>query len=112
MSELITLDQAKDHCRVLHDFENKYLKSLINAAVKSVSNYLDRPFDGSDPKPFMLDINSNLPAHPLKLQPDIEIGVLMIVDDLYNNRGAKKSNGLIENEAVKFMIQPYRRMGV
>lgn len=112
MTDLITLDQAKGQLRVLHDFENDKIKSLIRAATNSVFNHLDRPMDGTDPKPFIVDAVTKIPIQPLKLQPDIELAILMWVDDLYNNRGAKKSGSLAENEALKFLLGPYRRLGV
>lgn len=112
MNDLITLEQAKDQLRVLHSYEDSKIKSLIKAAISAVFNHLDRPADGTDPRPFLIDPDTKLAVQPYKLQPDIETAVLMIVDDLYNNRGAKRSNALVENEAINFLLRSYRRIGV
>ncbi|MDC4664022.1 head-tail connector protein, partial [Acinetobacter baumannii] len=44
MSDYITLDLAKSHLRVLHARDDSYIELLIKAALKAVTNFIDKEF--------------------------------------------------------------------
>ena len=99
MSDYITLGLAKSHLRVLHDRDDDYIKLLIKAALKAVSNFLDRD---------LIEVESE----PTVLAEDLTYAALLIIDDMYKNRAAQNDVALYVNLACERLMFPYRKMGV
>lgn len=90
---LVTLARAKQQCRVTHDLENDLIQEYIYAAQEWIQNYLNV---------------SNVPATYA-----IKAACLLIVHDLYNNRGATGDKDFKENPAIDRLLHPYREnMGI
>lgn len=88
----VTLQEAKDHLRVLEDDEDALIQGLIEAAEGHIANYL-----GDDlPEP--------MPA-------PVRAAVLLLVGDLYENRERQVMAGMgriQENRTFHLLLSPYR----
>ena len=73
---IITLQQAKDHLRVIDTDEDALIQSYIDAAEAHVGKYLDRPLDPwndeGDPVP-----------------DNVRQAILLAIGDFYENREAR-----------------------
>lgn len=114
MTNLITLAQAKQHLRVLHNRDDSQIQLFINAAVGNVATFIDRPIDGTDPIPMVGIQTAGVWAvkEPLELKPELHAAALLIFGDLYNNRDAQTTSELKLNPTLERLMQPYRKMGV
>lgn len=113
MSDLITLDLAKEHLRVINTDEDNLIKLFIDAALDNVSEMIDRPIDGTDPKPVVFDDAD--PPNVLALKPSLHAAALLIIGDFYENREAQSVGTKMEltpNPTVDRLIAPYRKLGV
>jgi hypothetical protein len=108
--EHITLDQAKEHLRVLHDFEDDLIESLIKTALRHiVTHYLDRQIADD----FCQEVDdAGVIVEPRKLAPPLIAAAKLVIGDLYANREAQSQGTLTENMTVVRLCAPYRRMGV
>lgn len=106
---VITLAEAKAQCRVLHDFEDAYIESLIKVALQTVAKNIDRVF--SDPICLEVDENGE-PKTPATLAAPLRHAALLIISDLYTNREAQNQSPLTENPAVARLCKDYRRWGL
>lgn len=86
---LVSVTEAKAQCRVTHDLEDSLFQIYVKAADEWVSNYLN------DPQP------------PQKSA--IKAAALLIVHDLYFNRGATSEMKNYQNPAVDALLYPYRQ---
>lgn len=85
----VTLQEAKDHLRILEDDEDAYITGLLAAAEGHVAGYL-----GDDlPKP--------MPA-------PVRAAVLLLVGDLYEHRERQNDRALYENATFHLLLNPYR----
>lgn len=112
---LITLAQAKQHLKVLHDREDQQIQELINAALDNVSGLINRRLDGTDPVPFETVENAGVLVAklPLELKPSLRSAALLILGDLYTNRDAQVTGTImIINQTCERMMQSYRKMVV
>lgn len=89
----LTITQAKEHLRVLHDLEDGMIELYLGAAISLVSQYLGD--DLPDPMP-----------------EAIQAAVLLLTGDLYLNRERQADRTLSENTAYQLLLAPYRSMRV
>ena len=95
-----TLEQVKQHLRVLHSHDDDYINQLISIAAQHVLDYTDRADD--DP---LLWSGSELKA-------PIMAAMLLLIGDLYANREAQTAAELKPNPAFERLLWSYRRLGV
>ena len=91
MAALLTLDEAKLHCRVDHNDEDALLGALIATATAAVADYMNatEPVDSTAPAP-------------------VKSAALLLVGDLYENREAQTDRQLFRNQAFDRLLNPYR----
>lgn len=91
---MLTLAEAKLHCRVDGNDEDSLIESLIDAATVSIADYLNTPttaqFDS----------------------PAIKAAALLLVGDLYANREAQSERPLHKNPTFERLLAPYREQMV
>jgi len=88
----VTLQEAKDHLRVLEDDENALITSLLEAAEGHVAKYLGD------------DLPDPMPA-------PIKAAVLLLVGDLFEHRERQAITGVggfQENPTFTLLLNPYR----
>ena len=114
MNNLISLEEAKKHLRVLHNHEDPLIQSFIDAAVDNVAMYIDRDLDGYDLMPFETELVNSVPTLtvPPRLKPSLYAAALLICGDLYKNRESQTTNELKLNPTLERLMEPYRKMGV
>ncbi|HHH0073587.1 TPA: head-tail connector protein [Yersinia enterocolitica] len=66
---MITLDEAKLHCRVDDDYEDSLIQIYIDAALEVCQQHIGKRFDAG-----------------LEFNPAIRVGCLMYVSQLYEGR--------------------------
>ena len=111
MSDLITLEDGKKHLQVIHDDEDVLIKFLIDAAIDHVSMWIDRPLNGTDAVPVLL--NGATPPSVTGLKPSLYAAGLLILGDLYANRESNITDiRLTVSPTLERLMWPYRRMGV
>lgn len=86
---LITLAQAKEHCRVTNDLEDATMQIYVDAVEEHIKNYLN---------------TKNVPQ-----KSPIKAAALLLVQDLYENRSAQAEVDLKENRAACNLLYPYRQ---
>lgn len=91
---LLTLKEAKLHCRIDHDGEDTLLQGIIDAATKATADYLNV---------VSLDETSAAP---------IKSAVLLLVGDLYENRERQVNVAMYENTTYERLLNPYREMAL
>ena len=96
----ISLSQAKEHARVLHNRDDALIEGLIPAALMLVSQEIDRPLN--DPACLTNGV----------LNPTLRLAALMIVNDLYRNREAQQDVDLKRNATVDRLLSGAWRAGV
>lgn len=91
MAALLTLDEAKLHCRIDHDDEDSLLGAMIAAAAASVRDFINAPeaLDDTAPAP-------------------VKAAALLLVGDLYANREALVERPLSKNPTFERLLNPYR----
>lgn len=92
MTTTVTLQEAKDHLRVLDDAEDGHITALIAAAEGHVSGYLGD------------DLPDPMPA-------PVRAAVLLLVGDLFEHRERQAITGVggfQENPTFHLLLNPYR----
>lgn len=90
---LVTLSEAKTHCRVTHNLEDSLIQMYMDAAEELIANYLN---------------SENVPQTAA-----IKGAALLIIQDMYENRGATGEKDFKQNPAVDRLLFPYReKMGI
>ncbi|ABR85316.1 TPA: head-tail connector protein [Pseudomonas aeruginosa] len=89
----MTLEEAKEHLRVVHDLEDDLIQTYLDAALGHVQIYLGDDLPDPLPKP-------------------VEAAVLLLMADLYLNRERQVDRVLSENSAYALLLNPYRSMSV
>ncbi|MBX4132364.1 phage gp6-like head-tail connector protein [Frischella sp. Ac48] len=69
MSNLITLREVKEHCRIDYDDEDTLLQLYIDAAIETCQKHIGKRFDND-----------------LEFKPAIKVGCLLYIGTLYDNR--------------------------
>lgn len=90
---MITIAEAKQHLRVLHDLEDDLIQIYLDAALGHVAEYLGD--DLPDPMPSA-----------------IQAAVLLLTGDLYLFRERQADRYLFESTAFQLLLGPYRSMSV
>jgi uncharacterized phage protein (predicted DNA packaging) len=85
---IVDLDEAKLHCRVTNDLEDDLLVMHIESAEDWIGRYLNRD--------------------PIPVRPVVKSAALLIIEDLYRNRGAKLEMKQYNNPAVESLLHPLR----
>ena len=91
MAALLTLAEAKEHCRIRADdtSQDNALARYMDAATLWVQNYLN---------------TANPPQNP-----DIKSAALLMVESLFRTRGAYTEKQMYENKAIDALLYPYRQ---
>lgn len=90
---IVTLTEAKKHCRVSNNLEDDLIQLYMDAADDWISNYLN---------------TDNFPTTFA-----IKAAALLIIWDLYDNRGTTGEKEFKPNPAVDRLLFPYREnMGI
>ena len=92
MAALLTLDEAKLHCRIDHDDEDSLLGALIATATTAVADYMNMDAD---------DVDDTAPA-------PVKSAALLLVGDLYANREAQGDRQFYKNPTFENLLNPYR----
>lgn len=96
MVQVVTLAEAKAHLRVTSTSEDVNIQMYVDAAASAIEKYLNRAIPGSA-----------LPTP--RIDPAIKSACLLLVDDLYNNRGTKITGTIVtDNKTVENLLYPYR----
>lgn len=72
MADLITLAEAKLHCRIDDDYEDTLIQAYIAASLEVCQKHIGKRFDGEPPE---LDFNAA-----------IKVGCMMYISQLYEYR--------------------------
>lgn len=95
VAQIVTLSEAKLHCRVDTATEDDYIESLIDAACTWLQNYLNQTIpDNAD--------------SPVTYPAPLRHAVLLMVGDMYENRSAKVDSKMAENPTLYNLAYPYR----
>lgn len=89
---MVTLQQVKDHLRIVGDEEDDYLAHLIQVAQGSIENDLRRTFEGEVP-------------------PPVQHAALLLIGHWYANREDVAPGAMTElPRASRALLSPYRRL--
>ena len=92
MAALLTLDEAKLHCRIDHDDEDSLLGALIATATTAVADYMNMDAD---------DIDDTAPA-------PVKSAALLLVGTLYEQRESQGDRQFYKNPTFENLLNPYR----
>jgi len=92
MAALLTLDEAKLHCRIDHNDEDALLGALIATATTAVADYMNMDAD---------DIDDTAPA-------PVKSAALLLVGTLYEQRESQGDRPYNKNPAFEALLNPYR----
>ena len=90
MAALLTLDEAKLHCRIDHNDEDSLLGALIATATTAVADYLN-----------VTSVDDTAPA-------PVKSAALLLVGALYENRESQGDRPYNKNPAFEMLLAPYR----
>ena len=90
MAALLTLDEAKLHCRIDHDDEDGLLGALIATATAAVADYMN-----------VTSVDSTAAA-------PVKSAALLLVGTLYEHRESVSERPFSKNPAFEALLNPYR----
>ena len=90
MAALLTLDEAKLHCRIDHNDEDALLGALIATATTAVADYLN-----------VTSVDSTAAA-------PVKSAALLLVGTLYEHRESVSDRPYTKNPAFEALLNPYR----
>jgi len=90
MAALLTLDEAKLHCRIDHYDEDALLGALIATATAAVADYMN-----------VTSVDSTAPA-------PVKSAALLLVGTLYEHRESVSDRPYTKNPAFEALLNPYR----
>lgn len=90
MAALLTLDEAKLHCRIDHDDEDSLLGALIATATAAVADYMN-----------VTSVDSTAAA-------PVKSAALLLVGTLYEHRESVSERPFSKNPAFEALLNPYR----
>ena len=94
----LTLEYIKDHSRICHDAEDRYLERIGAAAENAVMNLCGRDVD---------DFTDNYGEVP----EDVMQATLMLVDHLYQHRGPTENVSVSAVPySIDLLVKPYMRL--
>lgn len=95
MPQIVTLAEAKMHLRVTNDVEDALITRHIATAGEWIANYLNKAVPGLYDSP---------PTVPKSIQD----AALMIVENLFENRGSLTEKDLKKNPTMDGLLSFYR----
>ena len=90
MAALLTLDEAKLHCRIDHNDEDSLLGALIATATTAVADYLN-----------VTTVDSTAAA-------PVKSAALLLVGTLYEQRESQGDRQFYKNPTFENLLNPYR----
>ena len=90
MAALLTLDEAKLHCRIDHNDEDALLGALIATATTAVADYLN-----------VTTVDSTAAA-------PVKSAALLLVGALYEQRESQGDRQFYKNPTFENLLNPYR----
>lgn len=90
MAALLTLDEAKLHCRIDHNDEDALLGALIATATTAVADYLN-----------VTTVDSTAAA-------PVKSAALLLVGTLYEQRESQGDRQFYKNPTFENLLNPYR----
>ena len=90
MAALLTLDEAKLHCRIDHNDEDSLLGALIATATTAVADYMN-----------VTSVDDTAPA-------PVKSAALLLVGSLYEQRESQGDRPYNKNPAFEMLLAPYR----
>ena len=90
MAALLTLDEAKLHCRIDHNDEDSLLGALIATATTAVADYLN-----------VTSVDSTAAA-------PVKSAALLLVGTLYEQRESQGDRQFYKNPTFEALLNPYR----
>ena len=90
MAALLTLDEAKLHCRIDHNDEDALLGALIATATTAVADYLN-----------VTSVDSTAAA-------PVKSAALLLVGTLYEQRESQGDRQFYKNPTFENLLNPYR----
>ena len=110
---LITLDQAKQHLRIIgDDADDADLQLKINAATQMAVAYLDRAVYATQEDLDAATLAGTAGPCPLVATDMVRAGILLLLGDLYANREEVTNTPVNQlPTGAKACLRPLRRMG-
>lgn len=104
---MLTLPSIKRQLRFEPDYvtEDDYLLELEAAAVDSLQQHLNRKLYEDQAA---IDADPSAISTALVLPPSVKRAGLMLVSDMYENRGVTSVLSLNDNPVFNNLLQPYR----
>ena len=90
MAALLTLDEAKLHCRIDHNDEDSLLDALIATATTAVADYMN-----------VTSVDDTAPA-------PVKSAALLLVGSLYEQRESQGERQFYKNPTFENLLNPYR----
>lgn len=106
---LVSLELVRQHLRVDDNDEDALISAYQAAAEATVARYLDRPIYADDgDMPSVGD--DGYDQYQMRIQPPIVAAVLLLVDDLFNERAPDPTltGDALLPRAVRALLAPYR----
>lgn len=91
---MLTLEEAKLHCRIDNNAEDSAITAMIATAHAAVADFLNMDPD---------DLDANAPA-------PVKSAALLLVGDLYAHREAQGERAMHRNTTFERLLNPYRVM--
>lgn len=115
--ELVTLEQAKAHLRVVSGFEDLDIQLKLNAATRMAIAYLDRDVYATQAELDAAVASGHARPLPMLATDDdmemVRAGILLLLGDLYTNR-EQVVTGTIATQlptGAKSCLNPLKRRG-
>lgn len=104
---MIQLSSIKKQLRIEldDDSQDEELLELADAALDSIEQRLNRRLYGDQAA---IDADENAPVTALAIPASVRRAALMLITDMYENRGATSYTTLNENPVFNQLISPYR----
>ncbi len=88
--KLVTLEETKQHLRILHDFDDATIQIYLDSAEQHIKNFLGDDW-----------IKTTEAPAPIKS------AILLLAADLYQNRTMQADQALNNNRAFDLLLGPY-----
>lgn len=112
-TELVTLEEAKDHLRVTHDFEDADITLKLRAAEEIAVEYLDRAVYPSQEALDAALATETAGPDPMVCTDMVRAGILLLLGDLYANREETVTGSIATQlpTGARACLRPLRRLG-
>lgn len=106
---LITLDEAKLHLRIDHDFDDADIQLKLNTAEEQAINFLERQVYATDDELKQAVLSNKAGDRPMLVNSSVKSAILLLLGHLYENR---EETGVANSSNVKYgferLLTPYR----